>query len=84
MANLRMCELESDNGRGFNGKAHVVYDYDDRTQTLFSYCTPVLRFDASDGTYHRIWDGWSATTGRHIKAYSGLDKAGYLALPYEG
>ena len=28
----------------------------------------------------RLWDGWSATTGRHIKAFCGLNKAAYMAL----
>lgn len=68
--------------RSFYGKAKVAI-YEDGTRKLCSYNLGVLRQDP-DGTYHRLWGGWSATTGRHIKAFSGLSKAEYMALPYEG
>lgn len=32
------------------------------------------------GELVKLWDGWSATTGRHIKAFCGLNKAAYMAL----
>lgn len=35
---------------------------------LISCGTPVARVVA-DGSFHRLWDGWSATTGRHINAF---------------
>ena len=35
---------------------------------LVSYGTSVARI-GSDGTFHRLWGGWSATTGRHINAF---------------
>lgn len=71
---MRIYELQPTDGRkSFYGKARVVID-DDGTETLISYTTPVMRRDP-DGTLHRLWWGWSATTGRHIKAFCGLNKA---------
>lgn len=68
--------------KSFHGKATVIVRPDGGA-TLVSYRTAVMHRDP-DGSYHRLWDGWSATTGRHIKAFSGLNKAQYTALPYEG
>lgn len=71
---MRIYELQPTDGRkSFYGKAKVVID-DDGTETLISYTTPVMRRDP-DGTLHRLWWDWSATTGRHIKAFCGLNKA---------
>lgn len=33
--------------------------------TVYDYDTPVLRI-SWDGTPHRLWDGWSQTTARHV------------------
>ena len=74
--------VPDDSHKSFYGKA-IVTVYDDGTEILRSYQTDVLA-KGPDGMYHRLWDDWSATTGRHIKAFSGLSKAEYLALPYEG
>lgn len=80
---MRTYELTPcDNHKSFYGKAIVVIN-DDNTSTLISYNTPVIRQNA-DGTYTRLWWGWSATTGRHIRSFCGMDKAEYTALPYEG
>ena len=40
----------------------------DRGHIVFSYGTPVLAFDCSTNDIRlvRLWDGWSATTQRHI------------------
>ena len=35
---------------------------------LVSYDTGVARI-APDGSFHRLWGGWSATTGRHINMF---------------
>ena len=59
--------------KSFYGKARVLVD-DDGTETLVSYTTPVMRRNA-DGSLTRLWLGWSATTGKHIKAFCGLGKA---------
>lgn len=64
--------------KSFYGKARVAVD-DDGTETLYSYGTPIVRRDA-DGKLTRLWDGWSATTGKHIASFCGLDKAGFMAL----
>lgn len=40
----------------------------DRAYMIFSYGTPVLAVDCSgmENRLVRLWDGWSATTQRHI------------------
>lgn len=60
------------------GKAEVAV-YDDGTKELYSYGTRIMR-KHPDGTLERIWGGWSATTGRHIKYFCGLNKKEYFAL----
>lgn len=77
---MRKWELETVDGRqSFYGKAYVVEE-DDGTRTLFSYDTPVVR-QTSEGDLIRLWDDYSLTTGRHIIAFCGLNKAQYLSLP---
>lgn len=79
---MRIYELiPTDGHKSFYGKAVVRVD-DDGAETLTSYRTDVVRRSAS-GELVRLWDGWSATTGRHIRAFCGLNKAGFLALPME-
>lgn len=58
--------------KSFYGKARVIVD-DDGTETLYSYSTPVLR-KLPDGTYQRLWNDWSSTTGRHIAAWADIYK----------
>ena len=78
---MKEFELHPVDGRkSFYGKAAVLV-YGDGTEVLRSYSTNVLK-RKPDGTLVRMWDGWSATTGRHIKAFCGLNKAGFDALPY--
>lgn len=64
--------------KSFYGKA-VVEVADDGSQTLLSYGTPILRINA-DGTKKRLWFGWTATTGKHIRSFCGLNKSGFEAL----
>lgn len=73
--------IPTDGRKSFYGKAHVIVD--GGTETLVSYTTKVLRRDP-DGTLHRLWHGWSATTGRHIAAFAGIKKREWDALPVEG
>lgn len=76
---MRKYELIPTNGRkSFYGKA-IVQIADDGTETLLSYGTPIVR-KAKDGKITRLWDGWSATTGRHIKAFCGLNKTEFFKL----
>ncbi len=68
--------------KSFYGKAKVLYG-NDGTSTLYSYNTPIIRRERDD-TLTRLWGGWSATTGKHIKAFCGLSKAGFDSLKWEG
>ena len=69
------------NQKSFYGKAQVIVS-SDGTQFLKSYETIVLK-RKPDGELVRSWDGWSATTGKHIAAFAGINKKEYLALPLE-
>lgn len=80
---MKLYELTpTDNHKSFYCKA-IVEISDDGTETLYSYKTKIISRD-SKGNLTRFYDGWTATTGRHIKAFCGLDKAGFLALPLNG
>jgi len=67
-----------DGRKSFYGKAHVEIDKNG-TETLYSYNTPIMKRFVN-GDFVKLWDGWTATTGRHIKAFCGLNKAEYTAL----
>lgn len=69
------------NQKSFYGKAQVIVS-SDGTEFLKSYETIVLK-RKPDGELVRTWQGWSATTGKHIAAFAGIDKKQYLALPLE-
>lgn len=72
-------ELKPTDGRkSFYGKAVVMVE-DNGTETLYSYNTPIIKRLVS-GELVKIWDGWTATTGRHIRAFCGLNKAAYMSL----
>lgn len=78
---MKIYDLKPTDGRkSFYGKATVRVE-DDGAQTLYSYNTPIIKRTAT-GEFVRLWDGWSATTGRHIAAFCGLSKAGFMQLPY--
>ena len=49
---------------------------------LQSYETFVM-FRDENGNFHRVYDDFTATTGRHIKAFSGMNKKAFFALPLE-
>lgn len=69
----------TNNQASFYGKARVVVD-DDGTETLISYDTPIIERTA-DGKLNRLWFGdWTATTGRHIKSFCGLNKKQFMEL----
>ena len=76
---MKRYELTPNNSRkSFYGKA-IVEVADDGSETLYSYNTPIIK-RSSSGDLVKLWDGWTATTGRHIKAFCGLSKAEFLAL----
>lgn len=68
----------TDDRKSFYGKAVVMVE-DNGTETLYSYNTPIIKRLVS-GELVKLWDGWTATTGRHIKAFCGLNKAAYMNL----
>ena len=70
--------MPNDGHKSFYGKAIVEID-NEGSETLYSYGTPILT-KRTNGEMVKHWDGWSATTGRHIKAFCGLNKAQYIAL----
>lgn len=76
---MKRYELIPNNGRkSFYGKA-IVEVADDGTETLYSYNTPIIKRTAA-GELIKLWDGWSTTTGNHIKSFCGLNKAAYMNL----
>ena len=72
----------NDHHKSFYGKAYVIKS-DNGSETLYSYDTPIITKTIS-GEFKKLWEGWSATTGRHIASFCGLNKAGYTSLPWEG
>lgn len=54
---------------------------------LRSYDTDVLRIDVEKHTFSRLWNGWSATTAKHVNdflkqnGFNVLSKKEWLALP---
>lgn len=76
---MKIYELRPVDGKkSFYGKALVYLDADG-SETLYSYGTRILT-RWPDGTLEKLWDGWTATTGRHINAFCGLNKAQYMSL----
>lgn len=71
--------IPRDSRKSFYGKA-IVIEQENGDLALQSYSTIVL-IKKSDGKLIRTWDGWSATTGRHIASFCGLNKKQYLELP---
>lgn len=70
--------IPTDGRKSFYGKAIVEVE-EDGTQTLYSYNTPIIKKLAS-GELVKLWNGWTATTGRHIVAFCGLNKTEYMNL----
>lgn len=69
------------NQKSFYGKAVVKID-NVGNETLYSYNTPIIK-RLANGALVKLWDGWSNTTGKHIKAFCGLNKAGFMGLEHE-
>ena len=76
---MKIYELKpTTNQKSFYGKAIVKVD-DNGNETLYSYNTPIIK-KLVDGTYKKLWDGWTATTGKHIRSFCGLNKAEFIKL----
>jgi hypothetical protein len=70
---MRTYELKPTDGRkSFYRKAIVIVE-DNGIENLQSYDTTVMR-RYPDGKIEKTYDKWSATTGRHIKAFCGMSK----------
>lgn len=69
----------NDSRKSFYNKAFVEV-MPDESEVLYSYNTKILTKTAS-GELIRHWNGWTATTGRHIAAFCGLNKKQFLELP---
>jgi hypothetical protein len=70
--------------KSFYGKAMVKNTENNDGEfikILYSYKTPVIAINYHTGIISRLWNGWSATTGRHINEFikqetgHGLSKA---------
>ena len=59
--------IPTNSQKSFYGKA-MVCSYPDGSHTLYSYETPILRINA-DGSFDRLWDGYSTTTMKHINSF---------------
>lgn len=80
MKMYHLAPLPAQHQKSFYGKAYVTIE-DNGEETLYSYDTPIIRRN-EDGTYTRLYDGWTVTTGRHIKAFCDMNKKEYEALPF--
>lgn len=82
MKTKRIYELTPhDSHKSFYGKALVI-ELENGDELLQSYSTIVL-IKKPDGKLIRTWDGYSATTGRHIASFVGINKKKYLELPLD-
>ena len=73
--------LEPKDGRKSFYRKAIVHQLGNGTEQLQSYETIVVT-RRPDGSMVRHWGNWSATTGRHVAAFCGLNKKQYMALPY--
>jgi len=64
--------------KSFYGKAVVEID-NAGNETLY---TPIIK-RLANGSLVKLWGGWSNTTGKHIKAFCGLNKAGFMGLEHK-
>lgn len=63
-----MMELKPTNSqKSFYGKAMVSFS-ENGGKTLYSYGTPIAVIN-SDGTFEKLWRGYSATTMKHINSF---------------
>ena len=73
----------NDRHKSFYGKA-VVKVNRDGSETLYSYGTQIITRDAAGGLHRHYIGTYSCTTGRHVKAFCGLSKKDFEALPVDG
>lgn len=71
--------VPNDCHKSFYGKA-VVEENENGSKTLFSYNVKIMTI-LDNGNVVKHWNGYTATTQRHIRAFSGLDKKSFALLP---
>ena len=85
MIQTYLLKPENSSVKSFYGKA-IVTVYSDGTTDLKSYETTVCRISAT-GEFKRFWNGYSATTARHINEFrmqhglTALTKKEWLEIP---
>lgn len=67
------------NQKSFYGKAHLS-ELSNGMRVLKSYDTLILVKDGK--RFLKLWDDWSATTGKHIYSFCGMRKKDFEKLPY--
>lgn len=65
MSGMLLLDTVYDSRKSFYGKATVEI-WGDKV-TLYSYNTAIVEIDGDD--VKALWEGWSMTTGRHIKEF---------------
>ena len=78
---MKLYQLQNERGEIFRCGSPVVVVDGNGKETLFSYGTEIMSRNA-DGVMTRAWPGWTRTTGKHIKAFCGLNKAGFDNLKF--
>ena len=85
---VKSCEMRPIDGRkSFYGKARALYHEASRSWMLMSYDTIVAMYYTESHLFIRRWNGYSATTMRHVNAflaflgYDPRNKAWWTALP---
>ena len=69
--------MPTNSQKSFYNKAIVTIE--NGVETLYSYNTPIIK-RLENGTLVRLYDGWTVTTGKHIKAFCGLNKQEFLKI----
>jgi hypothetical protein len=64
--------------KSFYGKAIVKIDTVGN-EILYSYDTPIIK-RTKEGKLIKLWNDYSVTTGKHIKAFCGLNKKEFMEL----
>lgn len=67
------------NQKSFYGKVHLL-ELSNGMRVLKSYDTLILVKDGK--RFLKLWDDWSATTGKHIYSFCGMRKKDFEKLPY--
>ena len=67
MKNYELTPMGNDKAKSYYGKARVI-EKDNGEKVLMSYDTEVCKITKS-GEFVRLWEGYSATTMRHVNSF---------------